>query len=311
VVGRTLPAYAMVTCPPGYDSGGEVTTTTGLHLADHLADFLSVSELPSVSADHIPAKNTFIHFPVDEPPRREELLRCRTDPTPRPPASSAASSRCASPSASHLPPPSVASPSPRQASSAASNAEASACGHSVLPFVEEIQWDMVRATHQLGSSSPTITKTLWPLRHRGLPDTSFVLTLQAKQQSKRRGKSCFRASRGVGFIQVKCCNAMCDRDVNLWITVGRETFPGEPGQLAVHNFARNPVYRINREWHFNSLVDQNTGTLKIVLGLSWEGLLLSSCPAAPSSFVPQDAEEVDVGWTDPGGPQLGRPFFQD
>jgi len=291
----------MVTCAHGCDSGGEVTTTTGLHLAD----FLRVSELLSVSVDHIPAKNTFIHFPVDEPPRSQELLRCQTDPTPGPASSSAASSRCASPSVSHFLPPDLVSPCPRQ-SSLASSVEASACGHSVSQDEDDNRWVMVRAASRLESSNTMLTKTLWPLRNNGLPDTSFVLMLQAKPQSKRRGRSCFRASRGVGFVHVKCCNAVCNRDFNLSVTVGRETYPGEPGQLVVHNFARHAVCRIGREWRFNDLVDKTTGTLTIVLGLSWEGLPLSGCPPAPSVAMSQeDGQEVDVGWTDPVGPALG------
>mmetsp|Transcript_159117 Transcript_159117/g.386459 ORF Transcript_159117/g.386459 Transcript_159117/m.386459 type:complete len:315 (-) Transcript_159117:279-1223(-) len=226
--------------------------------------------------------NTFIHVEAEEPPAADDILRCRTDPTPRiaPPLQRLVAARSHGPGAADA----AATPAmPIQHLSTVAMVDIVA----EAPTAEEDDgavWHL--EARRLQNRDTRLSKTFTPTVHCSIPDSEFVMTLIATPVSKRRGQSSFKASQGRGSINLKCCSHAIDADMAVTVRVGMLCY-----RLARHNFAQTTVCKFPDEVDFVKHVDGESLLLTITLRLSLVGLRLTCSPPLSCAQISDDGED--------------------
>lgn len=233
---------------------------------------------------NLTVKNTFLEFNAGPIVQR----RLKTDPgrlqfvspPPKTQSSSESETNCFQNDSDPLPP--VEEDMPKEPASPSS----SQSGHRVV-------WDV--DAKKLDSKDCRITHTC---KIPEGPCTEFVVWLQPEVQKKRRGCSSFSASKGKGYVHVKC-NDVQDMELALSVEVGGDGLPapGMPPLRIRHNFAHNSVVILPNLWDFKSAVDVNTSKLTLGFEVMPCTTLQTSPPTtadcAPSPTTPYESENED------------------
>lgn len=153
-------------------------------------------------------------------------------------------------------------------------------------------------------------------------EVHFVMMIRAKMTNRRRGGGSFSASKGVGFIEVKCAEDF-DMYFHLSVVIGGDGQPSEDMQprCLQHNFHQTTLCRIPGEVNFVKVADVARGTLSLGLHVQpccsfqiaacqpWAGLPLW-VPASWGSIA-GDGAEGDQDGTPCGAGGLGWSSWAD
>lgn len=235
-------------------------------------------------------KNTFIHFDVSaNRPRQASLPRCRTEPT-----SQEKNALMPAPSA-HV---------EENSSIPATDANASGNDSDALTELKaSLSQKLASPSTDLSTSGGSCTWIVDGRRLKGRdtriasvlrppvgggPDCAdLVVSIFPVPATTKRGGACFKASNGVGYIQVKCNNPI-DMDLSVCITVGSNAT-----RCQRHNFATNPLMHFHGDWDFKVYIDSNVDRPTVAVSL----LLVPTNEAVDPAY--QDAGSVTNAISDP------------
>jgi len=152
-------------------------------------------------------------------------------------------------------------------------------------------------------------------------EVHFVVMIRAKMINRRRGGGSFSASKGVGFIEVKCAEDF-NMDFQLSVVIGNDGQPSEEVQPQVvqHNFHETTLCRIQGEWNFLKAADAERDILNVGLHVQPCGFqIMPPCAAmaVPASLCqPWDTTWMAAGYgsnrgedSDGGGAGFGWSYW--
>merc|ERR1712151_531709 len=101
------------------------------------------------------------------------------------------------------------------------------------------------------------------------PQVPFRIIMHPKSVKGDLGGACFKKARGLGTLQLKCEEDLCDTVSNMVFrfTVGRGDRRQGPCRFFTHDFAANALAEACRtvEWNFAESVGQESWTFDIGL----------------------------------------------
>jgi hypothetical protein len=196
-----------------------------------------------------PVKNTFIHFGNDIGIEFHPLQRSVTDPTPNFPSEGIGEETLEEPSTPSRP--STPEPEPSTPSSIHMAAFPDACSEGAASVEGELMFLEGGTPHwhvdgrRLKGKDTHMTKAVQLCLQGRDECVEFIVSMYPKAVSTSRGGSNFRASNGVGTLQIKC-NQMSENSLVLCLTVGGDI----ESRSLMHDFGASPVAAFPGEWDF-------------------------------------------------------------